>query len=332
VLARLDRTAAQLALQAAQNTYDAAVAARDEPTTTTQNGTTTQQQSDEQLELAVAEAAVDLATAKDDYAATTIVAPRAAVVDSVAISVGATPPSDSAAIVLRSAGMQVSIDVAEDDIVAVKRGQHATVHLIALDQDVPGVVTTIDADDSAAAASSSASSSPSGSGGGSSSSSVVTYPVGIRLGKVPAGLRTGMTAEVTIVTASRTDVITVPLTAVLGSGENARVRVPGAGGRSVETKQVTLGLLTSSTAEVVAGIDEGDEVVTGIVAPKEDSAQDGQPGSSALGGTGAGGLGGGGFGGPPGGFAGGPPPGFGGNGNGGAARSGAASGGGTQRG
>jgi macrolide-specific efflux system membrane fusion protein len=101
-----------------------------------------------------------------------------------------------------------------------------------------------------------------------------------------------MSADVTIVTASASGVLTIPSRALSGTGGSYAVRLVGADG-SVQTRSVTVGLVTDSLAEIKSGLAAGDAVVTGTSS------------TSTLGtggtGTGRGGFNGGAFGGPPGG-------------------------------
>jgi macrolide-specific efflux system membrane fusion protein len=287
-LAVLDRTMYQLAVDSAQDAYDAAVAQRDDPpTTTTQSGSssaTTQTQSDEALQQAVSEAAVTLQQAKAALAGTTVVAPVAGVVDSVGFEAGVAPASD-AAITLRSTGMQVQVDVSEDDISSVKVGQPASVKVVALGQTVHGTVTSTDPD---TAGSDQGTGSSGGSGG--STSSTVTFPVLVRLATLPTGLRSGMSAEVSITTASRTDVVTVPVTAVQGSGDSATVRVLRSG--KLASLPVKIGMATSSTVEVTSGLTAGTKVVTGVINPQASTTTSSSQSRSGLTGGGFGGAGG----------------------------------------
>ena len=96
---------------------------------------------------------------------------------------------------------------------------------------------------------------------------VVLYPVTVRLeptdpstnaGQVPL-LRAGMTADVTVITASRENVLVIPLRAVKTEGEHAYVdRLVGG---QVERVEVKLGMMTETEVEITSGVAEGDVVV-----------------------------------------------------------------------
>lgn len=201
-----------------------------------------------------------------------IVAPIDGIVTDVALVEGADAPSGSA-ITIESRSLVVSTSVVESDVASISIDQAATVTITALDEVVEGRVISIAlrADEAA-------------------SNGVVSFAVTVELSDAPDRLRPGMSAEVTIVTASAQDVLTVPSRALSGSGDNYTVRVVGADG-TVEVRAVTVGLVTDSLAEIQSGLSAGDAVVTGTSS------------TDALGGGGfqGGGPGGGGFQGGPGG-------------------------------
>lgn len=191
------------------------------------------------------------ARAKADLAAlialrdhTTLVAPIDGTVTNVAISPGADAPS-GAAITILSADRQVVTSVVESDVASIKTGQSATVDVAAIDASLVGTVTGID---------------PVGSGSGQNG--VVAFAVEVSLDAPPAGLRPGMSADITIVAASAQDVLSIPSRALSGSGRNYTVRVVAADG-TVSTKPVQVGLVTSSLTEITSGLQAGDVVVTG---------------------------------------------------------------------
>lgn len=118
-------------------------------------------------------------------------------------------------------------------------------------------------------------------------------------------LRIAMTAQVTIVTQTANGVLTLPasvLTARMPNGAYM-VQVYDAATETTRPAMVQVGINNNVTAEVVGGLNEGDNVVSALAIPAAGGAGGfGPPGGGGL-------LGGGG---PPGGFGGGPPPGGGG--------------------
>jgi RND family efflux transporter MFP subunit len=174
-----------------------------------------------------------------------LVAPAAGVVTAVAVAAGADAPS-GAAITIASTDYQVTASVVESDISTMRLQQPATVTVAAIGATLDGTVTAVapTADTS------------------SGSNSVVSYAVTVTLKSPPAALRAGMTAEVTITTASASGVLAVPAAAIRGVEGNYTVLVLAASG-TPEARPVTVGLMTSSLVEVQSGLSAGDVVVTG---------------------------------------------------------------------
>jgi macrolide-specific efflux system membrane fusion protein len=159
--------------------------------------------------------------------------------------------STGTAISISSSDYEVTADVVETDISAMTVGQDATITVDAIGASIAGKVTSI-----APTASTS-----------SGSTSVVSYPVTVSLTGAPTTLRAGMTADITIVTASATNVLTIPAAALRGTTGAYRVQVMGADGTPT-FKPVTVGLVTSTTAEIKSGLAEGDTVITGTQADR----------------------------------------------------------------
>jgi macrolide-specific efflux system membrane fusion protein len=174
-----------------------------------------------------------------------LTAPADGVVTAVNLTAGSTAPS-GAAITVAASTYEVTADVVESDIASMKIGQAATVTVAAIDATLEGTVTAI------------APTAESASG----NNSVVSYAVTVSLAKPPAALRAGMTADVTITTASATNVVAVPAAAIRGSGQNTSVLVMTEAG-TPEPRPVTVGLMTSSLVEIQSGLNAGDVVVTG---------------------------------------------------------------------
>jgi len=191
-----------------------------------------------------AHAKADLAALEALRDHVTLVAPDDGVVTVVTIAAGADAPA-GAAITILSADLVVTTSVVESDIASIVAGQAATVTVAALDASLNGTVASID---------------PVGAGSGSGG--VVSYGVDVALAAPPAGLRPGMSADITIVAANATNVLAIPSRALSGSAGSYTVRVVAADG-SVSTRTVEVGLVTSSLAEVRGGLQAGELVVTG---------------------------------------------------------------------
>ncbi|HEY4189296.1 MAG TPA: efflux RND transporter periplasmic adaptor subunit [Candidatus Limnocylindrales bacterium] len=202
----------------------------------------------------------------------TLKAPIDGVVTAVNIAKGL--DSTGTAISIASSAYEVTADVVETDISSMSVGQGATIAVDAIGATISGKVTSI----APTAASS------------SGSSSVVSYPVTVSLTGAPTTLRAGMTADITIVTASASNVLTIPAAALRGTAGDYRVQVMGADGTPTLTP-VTVGLVTSTTAEIKTGLSEGDTVITGTAADRIASSNST---TNSFGGNGRGGFGGGG--------------------------------------
>jgi len=175
----------------------------------------------------------------------TLVAPADGVVTAVSIAVGSNAPAGDA-IQLAADPLEVKTSVVESDISSISLGQTASVTVAALGGNpIVGTVASI---------------APTGSSSGNSG--VVSFDVAITLVDAPAGLRSGMTADVTITTASATGVLAIPARALQGTTGAYRVRVLAADG-TVSVRDVTVGLITSSLAEIKSGLQAGDTVITG---------------------------------------------------------------------
>jgi macrolide-specific efflux system membrane fusion protein len=192
-----------------------------------------------------------------------LVAPADGIVTAVNVRVGETAPS-SVAISLASSALQVTTNVVESDIGKISIGQKATVTISAASASLGGTVSSI---------------APSGSSSGNSG--VVSFAVEVLLDAPPDSVRPGMSADVSVVTASVTNVLAIPSRALSGTAGSYTVRVMAADG-TVSPRSVTVGLVTSSLAEIQSGLQAGEQVVTGT-----SSSQ------TTVNGAGGGGLGGG---------------------------------------
>jgi macrolide-specific efflux system membrane fusion protein len=241
IIATANRRSAQLQLASANDQLDAATA-----DAATRQAKMSVYNAEAQLEQARSTER-DL---KAQIAAATLVAPVDGIVSAVNIQKGYDAPSGDA-IVIDTSTYEVTADVVESDISSITLGQPATISVAAIDGQIDGAVAAIAASATSA----------------SSSSSVVSYAVTVTLGSAPAGLRPGMTADVTITTAAATNVLTIPTAALIGSSGAYSVRVLGATGVP-EVRQVTVGLVTSSVAQVTGGLTAGEAVVTGTSADR----------------------------------------------------------------
>ncbi len=148
----------------------------------------------------------------------------------------------------------------------------------------------------------------------STTSGSPAYPVSIDITGSTEGLFDGTGVTVTIIYERRSEVLTVPTSAVHRSGVSATVDVLRGGG--VETVEVELGAIGNELTEIISGLDAGDTVVLADLTAAIDGGTESRSTSSGLAGLGGSGAGTGGssyFGGgmptggaptPPGGFGG----------------------------
>lgn len=187
-----------------------------------------------------------VADLEKQIALATIVAPADGTVVAVAAVAGA-DISGGPAIQLASGALQATADFAESDLPSLKTGQPASVTVDAIGATLDGAVAAI---------------APSAA---SSSGSVVTYAVTIDLTAPPATARPGMTAKASVIIAQATGVVAVPAVALDGSALSYTVLVIGQDG-TAQSRDVTVGLVTSTQAEIKTGLQAGETVAIGTTA------------------------------------------------------------------
>jgi macrolide-specific efflux system membrane fusion protein len=168
--------------------------------------------------------------------------------------------------------LEVVASFAEADAIKIAVHQTATISLASLSNtEVKGVVTAVAPVSTVA-------------------NNVVTYPVTIALIDPPASLKDGMTAQVSVIVQTASNVLELPSAAITTTGSFSTVKVLTKGVQKVTP--VTLGLVGSSYTQIISGVTEGETVVepTATVSAATSTGSGG-------GGPGGGGFGGGGFGG-----------------------------------
>jgi len=151
--------------------------------------------------------------------------------------------------IINNTQMEVSFPVDEVDIAKVKIDQNANISVDALpDQVFQGKVTEIAEE-------------------GTVTNNVSSFEVTILLDNQESLLKSGMTANVTIVVAKKDNVVLIPIEALQERGKRKFVIDPtqpvqaqGQGQRQ-NMKPVTVGLTNESYAEIVEGLKEGDKVL-----------------------------------------------------------------------
>jgi multidrug efflux pump subunit AcrA (membrane-fusion protein) len=104
-----------------------------------------------------------------------------------------------------------------------------------------------------------------------------------------------MSATVTVTTASVDNVLRVPATALQGSANTGYSVLVMPGNGSTSSVSVTVGLVTTSMAEIKSGLTLGETVVTGTTASRTGTTTTGGGGVNVNSLTGGGGFPGGGF-------------------------------------
>jgi HlyD family secretion protein len=225
----------------------------------------------------VEQARAALKQARDDLAKTTIYAPMSGTISDLnreagEIAIGSQFQEDVIMVIADLSEMEAQVDVDENDIVSVEIGQEAEIEVDALlDQVLKGKVSEI-----------ASSANATGTGG---SEQKTEFEVKISVIDPPATLRPGMTASADVFTKTNENALSVPIQSVAvrtvdqlksegESLEDARARYTAdrdgfvevvfciEDGRAV-AKQVKTGIQSDELIEIVEGLDEGEEVVTG---------------------------------------------------------------------
>jgi HlyD family secretion protein len=207
-----------------------------------------------QAQVAVAQAQIGLNRTRSNLVQATLTAPFAGTVTAVHVSTGELASGVLVEIVAGDS-LEVVLNLDEVDIGTVVVGQTAVLTLEAWpNSEISGEVRTI---------------APKAT---DNSSGLVTYDVHLTLAETDLPVLTGMTANANLVTANRENVLLVPNAAIEVDRANGqynvnRVQRDAAGNITTETVPVTIGLRDDQFTEIVAGLNEGDEVVIGSIAP-----------------------------------------------------------------
>lgn len=202
------------------------------------------------LEAAVSQARAQAQSAEADLGKTRIVAPTDGIVTDVPVNVGELASAQTAAVSMISSHYEIEADVAETDIAKVKVGQTVDITFDALGRDTHfgGTVLSIDPAETVI-------------------QDIVYYKVRTVIGSDSDQIRPGMTANLTIQTAQKSDALIVPLRAVLEDSSGRYVQTLVAG-KPVRVA-VTIGLYgDQGMVEIVGDVKEGDQVVTGLKSQK----------------------------------------------------------------
>ncbi len=138
--------------------------------------------------------------------------------------------------------LQVTANVSETDVASVQTGQSATVTLNATGKSYPAQVQVVSPTSTVV-------------------SNVVEYAVTLDLtGAVPASVRPGQSASISIVTGEASDTLYVPNSAITTVGGRSIVTVVGSDGKETITP-VTTGIVGTTNTQILSGLTQGQNVL-----------------------------------------------------------------------
>lgn len=174
---------------------------------------------------------------------TVIRSPSAGVVAEVLVGVGdLVSPTTSIAYVVDTDPMLLVASVNENDMPSVKVGQTATVTQSAYpDLEFTGVVRSIDLH-------------------ATTSNNVSTFAATVEVSNKDGRLLWGMNADAQIVAVSVKDTLTLPSSAIKTTSGASTVSVLDGG--TLESRTVKIGATDGSRTEILAGLEEGQEVIS----------------------------------------------------------------------
>ena len=218
-----------------------------------------------------------LKQARDDLSKTTIYAPMSGTVSDLnkevgEIAIGSQFQGDVILIVSDLSEMEAQVDVDENDIVSVEVGQEAEIEVDALlDQTLAGVVQEI--------------SNSANVGGAGTADQKTEFEVKVGIIDPPETLRPGMTASADVFTKTNESALSVPIQCVAVRTVD-QLTMPGESREDAEAnftadkdgfveivfciedgkavaKQVKTGIQSDELIEILEGLEEGEEVVSG---------------------------------------------------------------------
>lgn len=214
----------------------------------------------------IQQASANLAAARDTLSKTTMTAPMSGVVTALPVEEGEVAvigtmnnPGTKLLTIADMSVVEAVMDVDETDVPAVEVGQRANVTIDAYpNKTFPGVVTEV-------------ASSPISRAGVGGGTEAVNFEVKIQLDDPPAGVRPGFSASADIITGTRSNVVAIPIQALV-----VREKPDSAPGKPVDEEGVYVfkdgtaqfvpvdtGLAGESNIEIVKGLSEGQQIVTG---------------------------------------------------------------------
>ncbi|MER3454003.1 MAG: hypothetical protein C4318_02445 [Acidimicrobiia bacterium] len=183
--------------------------------------------------------------------------PTDGVVVEVRGAAGAPPPA-GAVVVVRTLDLVAEFELTEANLSELKEGMEATMTVPVLSQSIPTVIEKLPQDPKSSVPFSVSLGSAQGGGTQSGSDQALNYPLEIPLPRID-GLRPGMTVDLDVLVARKTDVLVVPQTAIRYDQDGAFVEVVD--GRKTHPVRVKTGLSDQSNIEILEGLSGGENVV-----------------------------------------------------------------------
>lgn len=220
------------------------------------------------IESRIQQARSNVAAARDTLSKTTMTAPMAGVITALPVEEGEVAvigtmnnPGTKLLTIADMSVVEAVMEVDETDVPNVKVGQRATVTIDAYpNKTYEGVVTEVGSSPMTAQASGQA-------------SDAVNFEVKIQLNNPPPGVRPGFSASADIITGTRDKSLAIPLQALVVREKPNQEKTKGAAQEEegvyvhkdgkVTFVPVVTGLAGDSNIEIVKGLKEGDQIVTG---------------------------------------------------------------------
>lgn len=194
------------------------------------------------LDSARAQGPEALAYWKEVYKATPLLSPINGEVIVRAVETGQTVSTSDAVIVI-SDRLIVKAQFDETDIGRVRLHQRAVMSLDAYpDVKIPGIIDHIAYESKLV-------------------NNVTIYEVEIIPQKVPPFFRSGMSATVEVLEKIKTDVMLIPLDAIISDGDKSYVLVKNTAGQEPLKREITTGLSNGVMVEVITGLNMDDTVI-----------------------------------------------------------------------
>jgi len=151
-------------------------------------------------------------------------------------------------VTLDSSGLSIKALVSEADITKIKEGNPVTLTFDALGTETSfeGSVQEVSPSETVV-------------------QGVIYYEIKVTFDPKGENIKPGMTANLTIETASKSNILTVPARTVQYEGNKAYVQVltkDEKGNQTAEKREVTTGLESDQNIEITSGLKEGEEVIT----------------------------------------------------------------------